>query len=156
MMTSIRKISFFTLLMCFCGLLFAQVLTEKTTDLGFGFKQIEHAQVNVAGRWKSNVKYHFLYYQKRRLCQCTLHAISDSGRYAIFQEMATKESFIFHVNTEEREVIAKAPQAVLKEVSWNKKETVARLSYQAKDTATMNDVDAINTISFKIKKRRKK
>jgi hypothetical protein len=141
---------------CCFSLVSAQVLTEQVTDLGFGFKQIQHKQVNVAGRWKSDVKYHFLYYQKRRLCQCTLHAISDSGRYAIFQEMATKESFIFHVNTEEREVIAKAPQAVLKEVSWNKKETVAQLSYQAKDTATMNDVDSTNTISIKIKKRRKK
>ena len=44
--------------LCFSfSLVSAQVLTETITDLGFGFKQIQHTQVNVAGRWKSDVKF---------------------------------------------------------------------------------------------------
>lgn len=129
----------------------AQVLTEKVTDLGFGFKQIQHTQVNVRGRWKSDVKFHFLYFEKRRLCQCTSYAISDSGRYAIFQEMATKESFIFHVNTQEREQISKAPVSpllLLKEVTWNKNETRAQLEFEEKNTRE------ISKLTVKIKKKR--
>ena len=150
MMTLIKKIALCTILMSFCGLLSAQVLTEKTTDLGFGFKQIEHAQVNVAGRWKSNVKFHFLYHEKRRLCQCTLHSISASGRYAIFQEMATKEVFIFHVNVNERELQKKLPLTLLQEVTWNKNETRAQLSFQIPDS------DILKTVPIKIKKKHKK
>jgi hypothetical protein len=149
-MSLIKKIYLFTLLISFNALLSAQVLTEKTTDLGFGFKQIEHAQVNVAGRWKSNVKFHFLYHEKRRLCQCTLHSISATGRYAIFQEMATKEVFVFHANVNERELLQKIPQTSLKEIDWNKNETRAQLRFQ------ISDSEELKTISIRIKKKKKK
>lgn len=111
-----------------CSTSHSQVLTEKKTDLGFGFIQIEHAQINVAGRWNSKQKFHFLYHQKRRLCQCTVHSISPSGKFAVFQEMGTKEFFLYRVQSDARVLLNKLPTGKLQDVTWLKSEKKAELS----------------------------
>jgi hypothetical protein len=106
----------------------AQVLTEKATDLGNGFKAIETGQINVPGRWYSDKKFHFLYFEKRRLCQCTQYVLSPSGKRIIFQESSNKEIIAFDADKNKTQLFNKLPASELKEVKWSKNEKTAELS----------------------------
>lgn len=106
----------------------AQVLKQKTLELGGGFKAIEEAQINVAGRWHSNQKFYFLYHEKRHLCQCSNYSISPSGKLAIFQESSSGEILNFGTKKKLKTVFSKVPKGSLKSVSWSKNEKSAELA----------------------------
>jgi hypothetical protein len=106
----------------------AQVLKQKTLELDGGFKAIEEAQINVAGRWHSDQKFYFLYHEKRHLCQCSNYSISPSGRVAIFQESSSGEILNFGTKKKLKTVFNKVPKGTLKSVSWSKNEKSAELA----------------------------
>ena len=68
--------------------------TERTTDLGFGFRQIVLTEPS-ASSFESSGHFEYLYYRNRRLCQLGDCSVSPSGRYAIYQDGPSGNLFLF-------------------------------------------------------------
>lgn len=99
----------------------AQMLTQTNRDIGHGYFIQESQQVNVAGRWHSDRRNHFLYYGKRYVCQCTFYSISEQGRFVIFQTAGNKAVMLFDAKLNQVSTLKKLAEEKVKEVSWDAK-----------------------------------
>lgn len=128
----------------FCGLMSlfcatlsqAQMLTQTTTELGHGYRVQESQQVNVAGRWHSDRRFKFLYFEKRYLCQCTEFSISPSGKYAVFQINGSNAFGSFHRDKATVTKHDKLPSGKLLQVTWGKQERQIEIQIQSTETGS--------------------
>ncbi len=111
----------------------AQMLTQKTKELGHGYRFQESQQVNVPGRWHSDRSFKFLYFEKRYLCQCTEFSISPSGKYAIYQIHGSNAIMSFNRDKGKVTTLDHLPKASLRQVSWGKQERQVELHLQGFD-----------------------
>ncbi len=65
-----------------------QVLSEKTINLGNGYKEVHRSVVNPPGHWEGVGHFSYVYFKDKPLCQCSRNevVISPDGSYAIFAE----------------------------------------------------------------------
>lgn len=111
----------------------AQMLTQKTKELGHGYRFQESQQVNVPGRWHSDRSFKFLYFEKRYLCQCTEFSISPSGKYAIYQIRGSNAIMSFNRDKGKVTTHDQLPKASLQQVNWGKQERHVELHLQGFD-----------------------
>jgi len=78
-----------------------QVLSEKSTDLGKGYRQVAISQVNPPEHWEGVGHFVFIYFKEQRLCQCSANEISLSpnGRFAVFVNDENGQLTLFNAAT---------------------------------------------------------
>ena len=128
---SISAVFFFSYLVSVPS--FAQMLTQKTTELAHGYRVQESQQVNVPGRWHSDQRFKFLYFKNRYLCQCTQFSISPSGKYAVYQIVGSNAIASFHREKGTVTQHDKLPSGKLLQVTWGKQERQIDMQIQAVD-----------------------
>jgi len=99
----------------------AQLPSESSRDLGFGFREVQREQVNPPGHWEGIAHYSYVYFGDTLLCRCTadLFFISPSGRYAIFHN--EDSGILSGYRIENRQTIAITSKFVglPRKVEWN-------------------------------------
>src|SRR5882762_4513495 len=78
-----------------------QVLTEKSSDIGNGYRQVSRSQVNPADHWESVGHFVFVYFKDRRMCQCSADEVSfaPDGRFAVFVDETNGQLMLFNAAT---------------------------------------------------------
>lgn len=78
-----------------------QVLSEKSKDLGNGYREVARSQVNSPEHWEGVGHFVFIYFKEKRLCQCSANEISVSpnGRFAVFVDDEKGELTLFNSAT---------------------------------------------------------
>jgi hypothetical protein len=139
MMHLSRFVSFWLcgLMSLFCATLSqAQMLTQTTTELSHGYRVQESQQVNVAGRWHSDLRFKFLYFEKRYLCQCTEFSISPSGKYAVYQINGSNAIVSFNRDKATVTKHDKLPSGKLLQVTWGKQERQVEMQFRSAESGS--------------------
>jgi hypothetical protein len=79
-----------------------QVVAEKATALGAGFKAVTRSIVMPAGHWEGVGHFAYLYFKDRELCQCSSRSfsISPSGRFAVLVDGPSGRVRLFDSTTD--------------------------------------------------------
>jgi hypothetical protein len=67
---------------------------EKSTDLGFGFREETHAELTHGG-FEGVMHQRYLFYKKQKLCNVGKCSVAPSGDYAIYQDGPSGNLFLF-------------------------------------------------------------
>jgi hypothetical protein len=112
------------------GIAGAQVLSERTQDLGYGFRLVARSQANPPGHWEGIGHFSFLYYRDSQLCQCGHidFSIAPSGDYAIYA--GSEKVMLFNRATQARTVVSR-PEFVgsIEKVEWSESSGTAKVSF---------------------------
>jgi hypothetical protein len=78
-----------------------QVLSEKSTDLGKGYREVARSQVNPPEHWEGVGHFVFVYFKEQRLCQCSANdiSLSPNGRFAVFVNEQNGRLTLFNAAT---------------------------------------------------------
>jgi hypothetical protein len=81
------------------------VLSEKSTEIAHGYRQIARSQVNPPGHWEGVGHFVFVYFNDKRLCQCSADeiAIAPNGRYAVFVDETSGWLMLFDATTSKQQ-----------------------------------------------------
>lgn len=74
-----------------------QILSEKSTRLGHGYRMIARSVVNPVDHWEAVGHFVYIYYKDTYLCHCSDYevVISPDGRYAIYADDETGRLKLF-------------------------------------------------------------
>ncbi len=126
-----RRILFFAALLCGSNLAAqnsdpstwkpGQVLSEKSTDLGKGYREVARSQVNPPEHWEGVGHFTFVYYQDLKLCQCgkSEFFISPSGNHALFINERPGSVTLFTAQSKMTKTVTPGFVALISKVEWN-------------------------------------
>jgi len=77
------------------------VLSERSTEIAHGYRQVARSQVNPSGHWEGVGHFVFVYFKDKRLCQCSADeiAIAPNGRYVVFVNEMSGRLILFDAAT---------------------------------------------------------
>ena len=107
----------------------AQVVSETSRDLGFGFREVHREEKMPPTFWEGVGYFGFLYYKDHELCQCSSYSIAPSGRYALFQD-ATGDIVLFVAATLQRNVAAGFSGSRADHYLWNEAKNEASVAFE--------------------------
>jgi hypothetical protein len=102
----------------FCSLANAEILSETSKDVGFGFREVQRSETMGPGSWEGAGHFALLFYKDQELSQYDSHSIAPSGKYALFQDGPTGEIQIFTRATAQRRKVSKFPGSLAKQYIW--------------------------------------
>lgn len=110
----------------------AQVLSERSRDLGHGFRWVQRSERMPPGHWEGIGHFSFLYYRDRRLCQCGLidFSIAPSGGYAIHADTRSGGVMLFKRATETSTAVSRPGTiGTIEKVEWSESSGTAKVSF---------------------------
>lgn len=67
----------------------AEVISERSKDLGFGFRAVKQQEKIPKGHWEGIGHFSFLYFKDHKISQTSDYLISSDGKFAIFTDGPT-------------------------------------------------------------------
>ena len=111
------------------GITNAEVLSESSKDLGFGFRQVHREQTNPSGSFERIGHFAFLYYKDTNLSQTTIYSIAPSVKYALFQDGPTGNIVLFISLSVQKKVVAKFAGSLATQFKWDEGKKAATVTF---------------------------
>ena len=109
------------LLLLFClSTASAEVLSESSKDLGFGFRQVVRSETNPPGHWEGVGHFVYFYYKDLQLGRCTTYSISPAGTLALYEDGPTADIVLFDVGTETMTIVHEFGGSLATGFEWRK------------------------------------
>jgi len=105
-----------------------RVLSERSQDLGFGFREVTRSVENPPGSFEGVGHFGFLYFRDQELSQHGTYSISPSGRYLVYQDGPSGDIVLFAAASRKTRVVQKWPGALVAEFKWGKEEKEVTIS----------------------------
>lgn len=97
-----------------------RTVRERSVDLGFGFQRVTLAEPTVSS-FESIGHFGYLYYRDQRICSLGDCSVSPTGTYAIYQEGASGNLFLFRRADGKTTQLTPAFVALVEKFVWQEK-----------------------------------
>ena len=103
------------------------VLSEHSSRLGNGFRQVRRQQCNGPDVWEAIGHFDFLYFKKLELGRVGQLSISPSGRFALFESVG--RLLLFDAEHRNMRDVTDGEFAVPKLLKWDEKRKIVTVTY---------------------------
>ena len=124
---SCTRVMVATFCLYFASLALAEIPSETSKDVGFGFREVQRTEATTQGAWEEIAHVAVLFYRDQELSRYDSYSISPSGRYALFQDGPTGEIVLFTRANAHRRKVSNFQGSLAKQYLWREDQFAATI-----------------------------
>ena len=109
----------------------AEVLSERSKEVGSGFREVMREETNPPGHWEGVGHFAFLYYKDMQLSRTTIYSIAPSGRFALYQDGPTGDLVLFEVVSKTKKTVLPFPGSLARAFGWAEKDNSVAVTLES-------------------------